>query len=149
MPIKSVLLPDHVQVNKYQLLVAGLPPLLFTMVSSIEEELDTVELPDRTTASGGRSKPVEFEVTQPMHHTLERLAMEAWYTGETTDPVLPSYKKVGTLLSFSQSNLIQVSYMLIGLYPFKRTLPDFELENDGEMATIVWGMKADEVTLLS
>lgn len=149
MPIKSILLPDHVQVNKYQLIVAGMPPMIFTAMSSIEEELDTVELPDRTTASGGRTKPVEFDLTQPMHHTLERLAMEGWYSAESSDPVLPTYKKVGTVLAFSQSNIIQVSYMLIGLYPFKRTLPDFELENDGELATIVWGMKADEVQLLS
>ena len=148
MPIKSTLLPDHVQVNKYQLTVAGLPPLLFTASSGLEEELDSVELPDRTTASGGRTKPVEFEVTQPMHHTIERLAMEAWYT-EGKDPVSPTYKKIGTLIMFSQSNIIQVSYMLIGLYVFKRTTPDLELENDGELATIVWGMKADEVEPLS
>lgn len=148
MPIKAVLLPDIIQVNKYQLMVLGMPPFTFTAISGIEEELDVNELPDRTVATGGRTKPVEFDVTQPEHHTLERLAMEAWFS-ECKDPVLPTHKKVGTLLQFSQTNIVQVGYMLMGLFPSKRALPDLEMENEGEMGTIVWTMRADELLLVS
>ena len=148
MAIKSVLLPDIVQVNKYQLLIVGMPPMTFTAISGIEEELDTVELPDRTVASGGRTKPVEFDVTQPAHHIIERLAMESWFS-MCKDPVLPLHKRVATLLLFSQTNLMQVSYMLMGLFPSKRGLPDLEMENEGEMGTLVWTMKADEMLLVS
>jgi len=35
--------------------------------------------------------------------------------------------------------------MLEGLFPMKRALPEFDLDNDGEMATITYTMKADEV----
>lgn len=148
MPIKGVIKPDHIQVNKYQLTVVGMPPLLFTAISSIEDELDQVELPDRTTQTGGRTKPGSFDVTQPMHHTVEVAAMEGWFES-CKDPVSPLHQKVGTLISFSQSNLIVVSYMLQGLYPQKRALPDFELENDGEMGSLVWTMHYNEVVKLS
>lgn len=148
MAIKGTILPDHVQVNKFQLQVVGLPPLTPMAISGIEEELDTVELPDRTSQTGGRSKPVEFELTIPMHHQLEQAAMESWFD-ECKDPVSPLHKKVATLLAFSQSNITQKSWFLSGLFPSKRALPDFELENDGEMANVVWTMKADELLPLS
>lgn len=148
MPMKAVLLPDHIQVNKYQLSIAGMPPMTFTAISGIEEEMDTIELPDRTVATGGRTKPVEFDLTQPEHHPIERYAMEAWFE-ECKDPVLPTHKKIATLLHFSQSNLMTVGYMLIGLFPSKRALPDLDMDNEGEMGTIVWTMKADELLLVS
>lgn len=148
MAIKGVILPDHVQVNKYLLSVAGLPPLLFTAVSGIEEELDAVELPDRTPQTGGRVKPVEFEVTQPMHHNLERAAMELWFR-ECHDPVTPTHKKLGTLTLFSQTLLNQPSWSLVGLWIMKRALPDLDLDNEGEMAGIVWTMKANELIPLT
>jgi hypothetical protein len=144
MPIKGVVLPDHVQVNKYQLSVVGLPPILFTAISGIEEELDSVELPDRTPQTGGRVKPVEFDATQPMHHNIERAAMETWFR-ECHDPVSPTHKKVATLSLFSQTLLNQPAWLLNGLWIMKRALPDLDLENDGEMAAIVWTMKASEL----
>lgn len=146
--IKGVILPDHQQVNKYQLLIVGMPPLLFTAISGIEEELDTVDLPDRTPQTGGRKKPIEFEVTQPAHHTVERLAMEAWFR-MCQDPVLILHKKIGTLSIISQSRITRTSFSLIGLFPSKRALPDLELENDGEMATVKWTMKASEMLPLT
>jgi hypothetical protein len=148
MAIKGVILPDHVQVNKYQLTVAGLPPLLFTAISGIEEELDAVDLPDRTPQTGGRVKGVEFEVTQPLHHNLERAAMELWFR-ECHDPVSPLHKKLGTLTLFSQTLLNQPSWSLLGLWIMKRALPDLDLDNDGEMAGIVWTMKANELIPLT
>jgi len=148
MAIKGVIFPDHVQMNKYTLQVAGLSPMLFTAVSGIEEELDATDLPDRTPQSGGRVKPIEFELTQPVHHNLERAAMELWYR-ECHDPILPTHKKVGTLIMFSQSLLNQPSWSILGMFPFKRALPDLDLDNDGEMAAIVWSMKASEIIPLT
>lgn len=146
--IKGILLPDHVQVNKYRLIVPGLPPLTFLTVGALEEELDNTDLPDRTNRSGGRTKPVEFDVTMPMHHTLERLAMESWFA-ENKDPITPTAQKVGTLIWYSQTRLITPSYSLLQLYPYKRGTPEGDLDNDGEVAALTWGMKTSEVLPLT
>lgn len=142
--IKGVIQADHVQLNKYQLLVAGLPPILFTEISGIEEELQTTVTPDQVPQTGGRVGPIEFDVTIAMHHNLDRAAMELWYR-EGFDPVSPFHKKLGTLIGFSQSRLNQPAWSIHTLFPFKRGLPDWAIENEGEMAGVTWGMKASEI----
>jgi hypothetical protein len=144
MTIKSVILADYIQNNKFTLAVPGLPAFTLLSLGGIEEELDNVDLPDRTTQTGGRTKPFEFDIAIPMHHSVEMKAMESWYE-ECKDPVSPTHKKLGTLTMFSQSNLTQISYMLDGLFPQKRGLPDLDLDSDGEMAMVTWTMKGDEV----
>lgn len=142
--MKGVIAPDHIPKNKYQLLVSGLPPITFTAVGGLEEELETVDLPDRTRASGGNTKPVEFTVRMPTHHVTERIAMENWYA-ECQDPVLPTYKKVGTLVKQSISSLATVAYILQGLFVSKRATQDLEMENEGELDEIEWTMSADQI----
>lgn len=142
--MKAVIQPDHIPLNKFQLLVLGLPPFTFTSVSGLEEELDVVDLPDRTVASGGRTGPVEIEVGLPMHHTVEQAAMEAWFQ-ESQDPVLPTYKKPGTFIASSLSGASSKSYSFVDLFPSKRTIPDFEMDNDGELAIVMWTLRASDV----
>ena len=100
--MKGDVQPDHIPVNKYQLIVVGLPPLYFHQISGIEEELERTTLPDRTSASGGNTGPVEFTVMHPMHHAIEEAALEAWFQ-EGQDPVSPTYKKPATLIHLSNS----------------------------------------------
>lgn len=153
MAIKGIIDQDYVPVNKFTLTIADqfTPlPMVFTKISGIEEELDTVELPDRTVRTSGRPKPIEFEVTQPMHHEKERLQMELWFA-HCQDPVSPTYKKIGTLNMSHQSGGgllggIPVAYFMEGLFITKRSLPDLDLENDGDMAEITWTLKADTIT---
>jgi hypothetical protein len=147
MPIKGVIQPDIVQVNKYLLTVPGMPPLVIIAISGIEEELDVSDLPDRTKATGGRTKPVEYDITIPAHHSIEQYAMEQWFDAGK-DPVTPDHKRLATLTLFSQMALPIFSVALTGTFPTKRALPDLELENDGEMAGIVWSMSSDEVIRL-
>ena len=143
MPIMSTIKPDHMPVNKYSLDVPGLGTnLTFVTVGSLEQELDTVDLPDRTAASGGRRKSLEFDVALPLHHNLEVLAMESWLA-EGEDPVSPLYKKVGILTMYSLSRLGTKAYQLGGLFPSKRSTPELDMDNDGELATITFTMKAD------
>lgn len=143
MGIKSVILPDHMQVNKFTLDVGGMPPLTLMSVGGMEAELDTVDLPDRTSHSGGREKPQEFDIVIPMHHKQEIAAMELWYQANK-DPVQIDAKRVGVLSVFSQSDIAQKSWMLNGLYPMKEGIPELDLDNDGEMASMTYGMKCDE-----
>lgn len=142
--MKGVLAPDHIPRNKYQLLIAGMPPITFTFVSGLEEELEAVDLPDRTKASGGNTKPIEFTARMPTHHVTERIAMENWFA-QCQDPVLPSYKKIGTLVKQSISSLASVSYVLQGLFLTKRGTQDQEMENEGELDEIEWTMSADRI----
>jgi hypothetical protein len=142
--MKGDILPDHMPISKYQLLFLGLPSLTATEVSGIEEELDTTELPDKTTASGGKTKPTEFTFKHPMHHTIEQVAMEAWYL-LCKDPVSPLYKKEGTLIHYSNSGNVLRTYSIVGAYPSKRSTPDLDMGNEGEMAAVEWTIKVDEL----
>lgn len=142
--MKGAMKPDHMPVNKYQLLILGLPPLTPTKISGLEDELQTTELPDRTRASGGNRGPSEFTITLPMHHTVEQAAMEIWYK-ESQDPVLPSYKKIGTLIHKSISGAGLRTFSLLAAFPTKRKLPDLEMENEGEMAAVEWTISVDDI----
>lgn len=144
MPLKGVFESDHVPVNKFKFVVDGLPPIVFTKVTGLEEEVPSVDLPDKTTATGGRSNPGEIELSQPMHHKKEVLAMEGWYA-EGKDPVSLFYKKDGVLTYYSQSGISQKSWLVAGGHLTKRSLPDAELDNDGDMAEIGWTCKVDEI----
>lgn len=142
--MKGSIKSDHIAVNSYQLLVAGFVPLTFTKISGIEEELEVTDLPDRTVASGGNTKSIEFTAEIPLHHTLEQAAMEVWFQ-TCQDPVVPLYKKPATLVLKNISGKVGRSFTLLGLFPSKRALPDLEMANEGEMATSTWTFKADDI----
>jgi len=142
--MKGTVEQDHIPVNKYELIILGMPPIHFTEVSGIEEELEAVDLPDRTRASGGNTKPVDFTAKAMMHHSLEQAALEAWYE-ECQDPVSPTYKKIGTLVHKSITGNRIRTYSLVGLFITKRALPDLAMENEGEAAQVEWSFSADDI----
>lgn len=146
MVLKGTILPDHMAINSYELIVLGLPPLTFTKISGLEDETDKTKLPDRTVASGGNSQPVEFTADLPLHHTIEMAAMELWFaeSGARSGPVLPTYKKPATLIFRSISGLQLRSYALVGLWPFKQKLPDLAMDNQGDAAMCMWSFSADQ-----
>ncbi len=140
--MKQVLLPDHIPVNDFALIVPGGPPRLeFITIDGFEEELDTVDLPDRTTASGGNTKPIEFVATHPYHHLVEDAFLEGWYLEAKLG--LPTYKKPATLINRSLSKLQFRTTGLIGVYPFKRKRADQDMNNEGELNVKEWTFKAD------
>jgi len=142
--MKGAIQGDHIPLNKYQLIVLGMPELIFTEISGLEEELETVDLPDRTVASGGQTKTLEFTATLPAHHLIMQAAMELWFV-EGRDPVASTYKKTATLILKSISGSTLRTYSLLGLFVCKRATPDLEMANEGEMATIEWTFKADQM----
>jgi hypothetical protein len=142
--MKGQIEPDHMPVNKYELRVIGLADLAPLSISGIEEELQRVDLPDRTKASGGQRNPTEFDMTIPLHHTIAHAAMELWFK-ESSDPVLPTYKKPCTLVFPSISNNTSRLFMLQGVFPCKRALPELDKSNDGEMAMVTWTMSVDNI----
>ena len=143
MGLKGTIAPDHISINKYQLIVAGLPTLTPTKIGGFPEELDAVEIPDRTRASGGNTKPIEFTMTLPAHHDVEVAAMEMWFQ-ESQDPVLPTYKNVGTLLVYLISGQKMRTVTLTGLFPTRIASPDLDMANEGEMMTYEYTLSADD-----
>jgi hypothetical protein len=147
MGLKGLIKGDHIALNKFELLIVGMPPILFTKVSGIDEELEVTDLPDRTRASGGNTLPIEFTAEMPMHHSVELAAMDVWF-GLCQDPVSPTYKLVGTMVYKSISGQVMKSFILSGLFPKKRGTPEVDIENKGDMAKVTWTFSADDVTPL-
>jgi hypothetical protein len=142
--MKGEINADHMPLNKFELRVAGLVPLTTITISGLEDELETVDLPDRTRASAGVRKSTEFEIEIPMHHHGEFAAMEIWYK-EGQDPISPTYKKPCTLRYLSASGNQNRSFTLVGVFVTKRTLPDLDKTNEGEMSTVTYSMSVDDI----
>ena len=141
--MKHVLLPDHIPTNKYALAVAGLGNITYTSVGALEREIDKVDLPDRTSASGGRTKPLEFEVKVPAHHLEEIALMDDWHE-QGQDPVDPNYKKTGTLSMISISGLQRYVGTIVQLWVQKDATPELEMNSEGDMAEKTYTMCADD-----
>jgi len=142
--MKGVIKPDHSPSNKFEILVVGLPVLLTpTTMGALEDELDKAELPDKTAASGGNSTATEIEITIPIHHKGEMAAMEAWYL-ESKDPVLPTYKKAATFTYYTISGAVAASYAGVGVFPSKRSLPEQDMEGEGELGVCTWTLSIDD-----
>lgn len=148
MTIKNVIPEFRIPVNKFALMVQpAVGEITLVSIGGLEQELDAPELPDRTVRSGGRGKPVETDIVQPMHITTEVLLMEAWWT--LCSGSLPGYLKQGTLIQFDESGLIpRKSWLLPNSWLKKRVHSDLELENDGDMSTITWTLQADDISIL-
>lgn len=142
--MKQVLQPDHIPLNNYILRVVGLPDLQFVTIGGLEEELENVDLPDRTAASGGHTKTIEFEAALPLHHRLQQAAMETWYA-DSQEPVAIDYKKTAILTLPSLTNLVQARFTIIGMFPCKRKTGDLDMNNEGELHVVMWTFKADRV----
>lgn len=140
--MKGDIRADHIPVNKWSMIILGMPPLTIVEQSGIEEELQTTELPDKTRVSGGNTMPVEFTARMPMHHLEEQAAMELWFS-DSQDPVASNYKKNATVIYKSISGNVLRTYSLVGVFPTKRVLPDLDMANEGELALVEWTFSAD------
>ena len=142
--MKGAILAEHMPTNRYSLAILNFVTLTATEISGLEDELETVELPDRTRVTGGNRGASEFTVMIPMHHTVEVAAMELWFV-QCQDPVAPDYKKVGTLTHKSISDQAARAYTLSGMFITKRKLPDLEMAGEGEMGTIEFTISVDDI----
>lgn len=143
MTLKNLINPDHAADNKYELVVVGLPPIIFTEVTGLEDETEMVDMPDKTTQSGGQSLPFEIVGKVPVHHIAEMAALELWLA-EGRDPVTPTFEKVGTMVYKTIGNNIAKSYTLLGMKCSKQKMPDVAMKNSGELAVCEWTFKVDE-----
>lgn len=143
--MKQVLLPDHIPLNDFNLIVVGGPAQIqFITIDGLEKELETVDLPDRTKATGGNTKAIEFTATHPIHHVVEDAFLELWLE-EGKDPVSPLYKKPATLVVQSISRLVTRSFNLVGMFPSKVKTGDLDMGNEGELHVKEWTFTVDDV----
>ncbi len=143
--MKYALQEDHIRVNKYRMAVIGLPVDLTPVnIGALDRETDTVDLPDRTKASGGREKANETEISIPAHHLQEVAAMNIWRM-EAIDPVSPTYKKTAVVTAFSGTGIRVMMRTCEGAWLNKDGTPDLEMNDEGEMAVIKYGMCWDSI----
>jgi hypothetical protein len=142
--MKGVLNPDHIPLNNYTLRIPGMPAFVFVTITGIESEMDAVDLPDRTAASGGHSKTIEFTAGLPLHHTREQQAMHTWHDN-SHDPVDPMYKKNGSLILPSISGLVQARFLLEGIFPYNFKTADVDMNDEGALHVVEWKFKGDHI----
>jgi hypothetical protein len=144
MSLKGKIQDNHIPLNKFELLIAGLPQITLITTDDIEEQLNVIEMPDRTRRSGGQTSSVEFTGTIPMHHDVQVAALEAWYK-QGQDPVQEGYLKAGSMV-FYRNDGTPRPFELINIWVSGRTIPGGDMANDGEPAMLTFRFEADEVT---
>lgn len=145
MAMKGVLREDHIPSNKFTLSVPLVAGGQFTPISvtGFDRKVGVVDLPDRTKATDGVSKAINFEMTLPAHHSDEIAAMELWFR-ESQDPVSPLYKKPGVFTQESLTGRIVRKWELIGLWTSGPKNDDSKLADEGTMVTITYQMHCDD-----
>ena len=144
MVMKGAVKANHIPKNNFELIIVGIPPILVTEFSGLEQETESVDMPDRTVASGGNVKATEHDIKTFEHHLVETAAMELWRR-EGIDPVSPLYKKGGTLVKRALDGSIASVRILQGVWIKKRTDADLELANEGEPTMITWALSIDKI----
>lgn len=144
MGLKRIVKEDHMPVWNYKLMVQGMPTFIFINVNGLDEELESVDLPDRTAASGGNTKPGNFTAKIMMHHSSEVEALEQWYN-DSKHPVKPNYKKNATLVFKSLTDTRSKTFALLGIFPHKRVIPNAEMNDEGKPAELDWTFRYDEI----
>lgn len=142
--LKGKIQENHIPLNKFELIVAGMPQITLVTTGDIEESVPAIDMPDRTRRSGGQTGPVSFTGTIPMHHDVQVAALELWYK-QCQDPVQDGYLKAGSLMWY-RSNGDPRPFELINLWISARTIPGGDMKNDGEPALLTFKFEADEVT---
>lgn len=142
MGIKYGLADNPILTTDYKLLIVGAPPIPFTTVGGLEQEIPKVELPDKTTHSSGRTNPADSEVAVPAHEKVAIAFMDAWFA-MGKDPIVPGYKKTGLLTMDSGNGLSTMQLTMIGCWISKEGYPDVAMGEDGEMAVVKYTISYD------
>jgi hypothetical protein len=147
----------HIALNNFELLIGAPVPYpgkpCITKISGIKEILEHVELPDRTKAPTGQTKPGNFKISFPLHDVPTRLYFEEWINA-CKAPVSPLSKRSGTVVMYSiyAGSLFgaitgSATYGLSGLFieEADRMPKEFDMKNEGEMAEIELTLSFDNV----
>ena len=145
--MKGRIKADPINVNNFSLKIDGVFEVFPVEVTGIEKENPKIDLPDFTTAPGGRTKSGEFVVKIPAHHKLEVVYMNAW-AKMAEGKQLPTAKVpcVYKMKSGTENNSLTAA--LEGVWCSKTKLPDGEMKNEGEMAILEYTCYFDNVEFI-
>lgn len=144
MPLRGTIKNNHIPLNSFELIVAGLPKITAVTTDDIEQMITAVTMPDGTMRSGGKTDPIEFTFSVPMHHDVEQVALEYWKK-LAESPVQSTYLKAASMV-FYRSDGIPKTYTLSNMWINGRTIPGADMGNEGEMAAVTFSAKADYVS---
>lgn len=153
--LKGTIPPGHIPANQYEMLIGGSPPypgrFIPTSVKGLEKELETVDLPDRTHASGGQTKPGMMTITVPLHDRMANGYMNFWHK-QGMAPVDPNYKKPVTLVyksihhgSLGGGAFQPVVRTIIGVFCKKPSTDDLAMKDEGNMVEQTWMLPYDDI----
>ena len=142
--MKGIFNNDHMPMNKFELRIDGFPIISFTEVTGLESEIDTVEMPDKTVVSGGRSQPGEFTAKLMLHDDFPLIRLNGWHEA-CKDPVDPNYKKNGIMFYDSISGNNFAAFEILGMFPKKISAPDANMGNEGESQQFEITFAYDEI----
>ena len=145
MAIKGVVDKDIIAGNEYTLTVDNVE-IFCVSISSVEESMQVVELPDGTSASGGRTEGgIECSVSIPAHHVDDIAYMDAWWNSGK-DPVPLSAYKVVTLQGRSKSGSKVMTDTCLGVFIKGRAGAEYMLEDGGTTMTVIeYTLSIDDV----
>lgn len=151
--LKNRIAGAHIPDNVFKL-IPILPPfptgLTITKLSGIKEELEHSDMPDKTWATGGQTKPVEFTIEVPMHHVVEQLYLEDWFeAAQSNTGVRDDYKRDANLVNIPITGLTGSGFVrtwgLKGLGIVARELPDLDMAAEGKLTVVKFTMRADDI----
>lgn len=151
--LKNTIAGSHIPDNLFKL-TPVYPPfptgLTIIKISGIKEELENSDMPDRTWATGGQTKPISFTVEVPMHHAVEQIYWEDWYqAGQANQGVRDDYKRDCNLTNIPITGLTGSGFVRLwgisGVGIVSRELPDLDMNGEGKLTTIKYEMKADSI----
>ena len=129
--------------NQYALELSGMPTIYFTRVGELDVQLVKAKMADLTWQTTGQVNPLETEVDQYLHHSSERVAMEAWFAACVAGS--PAHKKTGLLYFNGADGQPVASFMLDGVLNCGPKYPELKAMDDGEGVVITWKLAVDNV----
>jgi hypothetical protein len=143
MALKGIIPKDIIAANKFTL-AADNDEILITAITGAEETIETVELPDKTSASAGRTEMSEVTIKIPAHVDESVNFMNIWFQA-CKDPVQPGAYKTCVVTAESSSGGTVRTYTYVGVFLKGRKTPDHALEDGATMTEIEYTASIDEV----
>ena len=140
---KGTIEPGSALTNKFQLKITGLPTIYFVRFGELETELKLAKMPDLTWQTTGQVDPIEVEADHMIHHSAERVALEAWHAAAVAGAA--GHKLPGMLHLLGADGNPVVSYLLDGVINKGRKIPELAVGNDGEGVVCTWKLAVDNV----